>query len=181
MKLWNQDLVVQAWNVASEAHKGQFVPGTTIPYINHIGNVAMEVMLAIAQSGTVRHPDLAVQCALLHDVLEDTESTYEELREIFGADVADGVLALTKDNTLPSKEKQMQDSLSRIVLQPKEIWMVKMADRISNLQPPPPHWTKEKIRKYRKVAMMIHHTLQDAHAVLADRLWKKIASYKAYC
>ena len=43
----------------------------------------------------------AVQIALLHDVLEDTDTTYEELEETFGNDVATGVLTLTKQTELP--------------------------------------------------------------------------------
>ncbi len=79
MRLWSQDLYLKAWNFASNAHKGQNLSGSSIPYINHIGSVAMEVMSAIAQRDSVSNPDLSVQCALLHDITEDTEITYEHL------------------------------------------------------------------------------------------------------
>lgn len=92
---------------------------------------------------------------MLHDVIEDTETSYDDLEKQFGTDVALGVLALTKDINLPSKEEQMIDTLDRIRKQPVEIRMVKMADRITNLQPPPHYWSGEKIQNYRKEARLI--------------------------
>ncbi len=180
MKLWNQDLYIKAWNFAARAHLGQKVPGTSLPYINHIGSVAMEVMTAIAQTNTVEDPDLAVQCALLHDIIEDTSVTYESLRDSFGVEVAGGVMALTKDARLPTKADQMRNSLSRIQLQPKEIWMVKMADRITNLQPPPGHWRHTRIKHYHEEAIQIYETLREANDLLAHRLWQKAESYKRH-
>ena len=47
---------------------------------------------------------LAIQLALLHDTIEDTKTTYEEIQNLFGSIVADGVKALTKDTAL-EKEK----------------------------------------------------------------------------
>jgi hypothetical protein len=46
-----------------------------------------------------------------------------------GNEIADGVIALSKNTILPSKEEQMKDSIARIKQQPKEVWMVKMCDR----------------------------------------------------
>ncbi|MDM8555178.1 HD domain-containing protein [Desulfococcaceae bacterium HSG7] len=177
MNIWNQDNFIKAWNFASQAHKGQFIPGADIPYINHIGNVVMEVMAVIAQDLNIENPDLLVQCALLHDVIEDTGNSYKTIKEIFGVEVADGVSALSKDANLPSKAEQMQDSIARIRKQPKEIWMVKLADRITNLQPPPKHWNKAKVKNYRNEAVLILEKLGEANPYLAQRLKKKIAEY----
>jgi (p)ppGpp synthase/HD superfamily hydrolase len=55
--------------------------------------------------------------------------------------------------------------------------MVKLADRISNLQPPPPHWTREKISRYWDEAIEIHTTLKDASPFLSQRLLEKIENY----
>lgn len=178
--MWNPEKYIKAWNFASVAHNGQMVPGTDIPYINHIGLVAMEAMSAITYDSTIEKPDLLIQCALLHDVIEDTSGTYDALRAEFGAQVADGVLALSKDPSLPSKNERMQDSLLRIVKQPIEIWMVKLSDRITNLQPPPRHWSREKTRKYRSEAILILDKLGDANRYLAERLKTKIAEYERY-
>ena len=180
MKLWSQKKYLKAWNFASYHHKDQKVPGTDLPYINHVGSVTMEIMSSIIQSNPVKDSDLAVQCALLHDVIEDTEIKYEKLKDVFGFAVADGVEALSKNNELKTKNKRMRDSLERIKKQPKEIWMVKLADRITNLQPPPYYWTKHKIKQYRNEAIEIHEALKNANDVLSSRLLSKIEQYEIY-
>ncbi|MEM9485035.1 MAG: HD domain-containing protein [Cyanobacteria bacterium P01_F01_bin.116] len=179
MNLWTPDVYTRAWNFAADAHQGQLVPGSKRPYINHLGNVVMEVMRAIAATPTVAKPDLAVQCALLHDTIEDTAVNYELVAETFGAEVAAGVLALSKNLELP-KAEQMVDSLARIRQQPGEVWMVKLADRISNLQKPPGHWGQEKILRYGAEARMILGTLGEANGWLARRLEEKIVAYGVY-
>ena len=74
----------------------------------------------------------------------------------------------------------MRDSLERIGKQPKEVWMVKLADRITNLQPPPKHWNKEKIANYRHEAQLILEALKEGSAGLALRLERKILDYSQY-
>ena len=173
--MWNQNKYIKAWNFAAKAHNGQLVPSSDIPYIHHIGLVAMEAMAAIA-NGSVENPDLLIQCALLHDTIEDTEITHEDIKNDFGIEVADSVLALTKNSELPKSER-MIDSLERIHKQPKEIWMVKMSDRVTNLQPPPKHWDKSKIKNYRSESLVIMITLGEASPFLAERLEAKISEY----
>ena len=185
MNNWSQDIYTKAYRFAAEAHWNsrlkQTVPGTDIPYLMHFSAVAMEVIAALETESDL-DGNLAVQCALLHDVIEDTDTTYKQVVSEFGKKVADGVFALTKDKGLPTKAERMQDSLDRILLQPKEVWMVKLADRISNLQPPPSGWySKEnKIIQYREEAIEIHKALQSGNAVLAERLQKKISAYEKY-
>jgi (p)ppGpp synthase/HD superfamily hydrolase len=176
VRIWSPDRYRDAWLFAAEVHNGQQVPGTALPYIVHIGMVAMEVTTALVQGNRVDQPDLAVQCALLHDVIEDTGVSYVRVAERFGSAVADGVQALTKDSELP-KSAQMADSLARIEAQPKEIWMVKLADRIANLQPPPSHWNAERVAAYRQEAHQILQRLGPSDAYLAARLQTKIQEY----
>ncbi len=175
---FSQELYIKAWNFSSEAHLAQTLIGSTVPYINHVGSVAMEVTAAIS-AVPVEDPDLSIQCALLHDTIEDTGATHEQIEAEFGRKVASGVLALTKDKTLPTKLEQMQDSLDRIRREPKEIWLVKLADRITNLQSPPSSWTKEKIVYYRDEAKLIHQNLGKAHPLLSKRLERKILYYQS--
>ena len=177
MKLWDQEKYIEAWNYASVAHNKQKVPGRDIPYIHHIGLVAMEAMSAAVRDGGVENPDLLVLCALLHDTIEDTDSTWEEIEEKFGSQVAEGVMALTKNDDLPSKAAKMEDSLERIMKQPREVWMVKLADRITNLQPPPHYWDEKKIESYRNEARLILKRLGPANRYLAERLKRKIDEY----
>ena len=175
MRPWTQDGYLNALRFAAEAHGAQLVPGTKLPYLLHVALVCMEVTAAL-RTERRRDQELAVQCALLHDVVEDTETTLDELRTEFGLEVANGVAALSKDKALPP-ERRLEDSLRRIHEQPREIWMVKLADRITNLQPPPPHWSKDKIAAYREEAILIHSRLKDASRVLASRLSDKLDRY----
>jgi (p)ppGpp synthase/HD superfamily hydrolase len=146
--------------------------------IMHVSFVSMEVMAALAHEPE-RDGNLAVQCALLHDVVEDTGVSYEDVKDGFGTAVADGVLALTKNSNLP-KDQQMADSLHRIRQQPAEIWLVKLADRITNLAEPPHTWSREKKERYRQEASQIHAALHEASPYLSRRLLEKIKAYEAY-
>ncbi|MBC8162572.1 MAG: bifunctional (p)ppGpp synthetase/guanosine-3',5'-bis(diphosphate) 3'-pyrophosphohydrolase [Roseiflexaceae bacterium] len=178
MRIWSQERYRQAAHVAAEAHQGQLVPGTTLPYLLHLTNVAMELMTALALEAG-HDADLAVQCALLHDLLEDTATTYAELQASFGPAVAAGVAALTKDSSL-DKAQQMPDSLRRIQQQPPEIWMVKLADRITNMHAPPATWSQAKRRQYRDEAETIHAALHTASPLLAERLQQLTRQYARY-
>lgn len=181
--MWSIDKLQQVWQLASELHDGQKYgspkQGQKIEYLNHIGRVTFEV-LAATQVDTTLKADLAVHCAVLHDTIEDTPQSYEGLEERFGKAVAQGVLALTKNEQLPTKTAQMQDSLARIRQQPKEVWAVKMADRICNLQEPPHYWSSKKKRAYQQEAQLIYDQLHEGNAYLAQRLQEKIAAYKQY-
>ncbi len=116
-------------------------------------SVAGEVISAIkADRLTMRQANVAIGCALLHDVLEDTD--YDLKGENIDEDIMRGVRALTKNSKL-TKEKQMEDSLRRLEKLPDYIQMVKIADRITNLDPPPLHWNKDKIRRYADEAKLI--------------------------
>lgn len=181
MSLWSPDAWHLAWSFAADAHADQRVPGSDLPYIAHIAAVAMELSHALARRALlgdpVAEPDLGVQAALLHDVVEDTPITVAQLRAQFGDAVAEGVAALSKDPRVGDKQAQMRDSLERIRRQPVEIWMVKLADRITNLAAPPHHWSPAKIVGYREEAKLIHAQLGGACPVLGERLLARIAAY----
>ena len=174
---WSQEEYIRAYYFAAKAHRGQKFPGTGLPYLIHISFVSMEIIAALAVE-KVNHPDLAVQCALLHDVIEDTEVPGQKLEEEFGTEVTDGVKALTKKKG-GEKLERLRDSLKRIKEQPHEIWMVKLADRISNLQPPPHYWTQTKIAAYWESSTEIHAALKDSSPYLGERLLQKIDNYSS--
>lgn len=174
---WTSDLWLDAAAFAARAHAGQTVPGTDLPYLLHVTSVAQEVAGAIAVEGG--DGDLAVVCALLHDTLEDCDVTEAELAARFGDAVAAGVAALSKRDG-PTKEERMADSLRRIRQQPPEVWMVKLADRVTNLQPPPAHWPPQKCRAYRAQAGVILEQLGAASPHLSGRMQAKMAAYAAY-
>jgi (p)ppGpp synthase/HD superfamily hydrolase len=175
---WSRDGYVRALRLAAHWHREQRVPGTELPYLVHVVTVCAEVQRALVDEPTER-PDLAVQAALLHDILEDTELTAPDLVAEVGAEVATAVLALSKDPALP-KELRMADSLARIAAQPREVALVKLADRITNLAPPPLGWSRAKCAEYSAEAEVILAQLGAASPLLAARLRERIAAYATY-
>ena len=173
-----QTLYQEAIKFAAEKHLGLKVPGTDLPYVVHLSNVAMEIMIASFNTDNF-NLGLAVQAALLHDTIEDTSTDFAELESKFGIEVATAVSALTKNNG-PTKEQSMVDSLARIKKMPFEIWAVKLADRITNLQPPPKHWDNERKIDYREEAKLILNELKEGNEFLARRLESKIDEYQIY-
>ena len=163
---------------AKHAEKGQKVPGTNLPYDVHISNVAMEILIAGFNTPGF-NTAFAVQVALLHDTIEDTATDFHELENKFGIEIAQAVSALSKNQDLP-KDQQMHDCLVRIKELPSEVWAVKLADRITNLQPPPSHWDNEKKIKYHHEAQKILDTLASGNAYLSTRLASRIKEYETY-
>ena len=175
--MWTPDDFVHAWHFAARAHGDQQVPGSGFPYLAHLGLVFSEIAFAVrAEKG--RDEALALNCALLHDVLEDTSTQAATVAAEFGPEVLAGVQALTKNDALPKNER-MLDSIARIQKQPKEVWMVKLADRTANMLPPPAHWTAEKKLSYRAEAAQILEALGPASPILSGRLAVRIAAYPA--
>jgi (p)ppGpp synthase/HD superfamily hydrolase len=179
-KDWSIDEIQNVWQLVSKLHDGQKYGGVSegerVEYINHIGSVVFEVLNAIRSTENM-NSDLAVKCAMLHDTIEDTTFDYEKVNDLFGSQVASGVLALTKNDQITDSLEKMLDSLNRIKQQPIEVWAVKMADRISNLYEPPYYWNDEKKLKYIEEAEIIHNELKDGNEYLARRLKIKIKEY----
>ena len=116
------------------------------PYINH----PIQVAELIARVGRVS--DLAtLQAAVLHDTVEDTETTFEELEEKFGVEVASLVREVTDDKSL-RKEQRKQLQIERAPRLSPEAKAIKIADKISNIlditYSPPEGWSKERRVEY---------------------------------
>ena len=174
--MWTLETYQTTLNFAAEAHGEQRIPSSTQPYVVHLSNVCMTTLLAAVYTEGGYNVDFAMQCALLHDTIEDTETTFEDIEKQFGTKVANGVWALTKNQAL-DKALQMADSLQRIRQQPKEVWAVKLADRITNLQKPPKHWSHEKCVKYQQEACLILDGLSGGNDFLEKLLKQKIEDY----
>lgn len=174
-----QEIYQKAMKFAGEHHYAQKVPGTKANYLLHISNVAMEILMAFANDRNF-DVDFALQVAILHDTIEDTSAGYDQLAAEFGEKVAEAVQALTKDNGIASRREKMEDSLRRINLLQKEVGMVKLADRITNLQQPPDSWSGEKIADYQAEAEVISEALQGKNEYLNQRLDQKIREYGRY-
>jgi guanosine-3',5'-bis(diphosphate) 3'-pyrophosphohydrolase len=139
--------VLDAALFAAERHANQKRKGAAAePYINHLIEVAQLVSMAIQE------PDAnLIAAALLHDTIEDTGTTREDLSERFGQDVADLVLEMTDDKSLPKAERkrlQIEHAPSMSV----RAQTIKLADKISNLRgiltSPPADWDYERKKQY---------------------------------
>ena len=182
---FDRDLFKRTLDFAAAKHGDQPVPGSGFPYVVHVMKVAMEVLAATEEEPGFDR-DLALTCALLHDTVEDADppesagAIRAEIRRDFGERVAEGVEALTKTGS-GSKTDQMRDSLRRIRAQPREVWLVKLADRITNLERPPANWPLEKRRRYLDEAKEILAELGSASPALSRRFEQKLEEYRVFC
>lgn len=181
-ELFSVDFFKENLAFALRAHGEQKTPHG-LPYSMHLLSVASEVINALyVEPLSYDENNVAIACALLHDVNEDTSTKITKESPLAGnvEVIAKGVLALTKDKHLPSKEMQMHDSLERLKRRQNCVAMVKLADRITNLGEPPKHWDKAKKRKYCEEATLILQELSYAHRYLATKLCEKIEAYSLY-
>ena len=131
------------------------------PYINH--PIALATILW--REGKVHEPAV-ISAALLHDTIEDTETTAEELRKRFGAKVARIVAEVTDDKSLPKAErKRLQVEHAPHIS--REAQLVKLADKICNLRDmaasPPKTWPKSRVRDYFDWAKTVVDALRGVH------------------
>ena len=176
LKLFEKDTVQKALFFASTKHKEHLMgrPPQQVPYITHCFGVAMNV-INFTSSLEVNKTLLLTIC-LLHDTLEDTNTTYDEINAEFGSVVADGVLALTR-NPQVEYSKQIADCISRIKNQPKEVAIVKLADRMFNMRSRCSYWDKQKQDNYKIEGQMICDELGFACENLKNELQKTIDNY----
>jgi len=98
-----QTLWQRAVSFAARKHAGQLRKDGQTPYIAHPVRVAIVVQHVFGQAD-----ETALVAALLHDVLEDTTTDYDELSEEFGGEVADAVAALSKDSRLSEEQREAE-------------------------------------------------------------------------
>ena len=139
--------VLRAARFAAERHATQTRKGAAAePYVNHLLEVAQLVSMALAEPDTN-----LVQAALLHDTLEDTKTTRDELIDRFGSDVADLVVEMTDDKSLPKQERKRLQ-IENAPKKSERAQIIKLADKISNLRSilssPPTDWDLQRQREY---------------------------------
>ncbi len=175
---FNAERIITAITFAAKAHGAQMTP-MGFPYLHHLMSVATHVMAGTQKDGfSIEDQENAIIAALLHDTIEDTAIEYTDVKEAFGESIADAVSALTKNKLVGDKQAQMEDSLSRIQAQPRWVWCVKMADRITNLTGVPAHWDEAKKQKYLTEARVLWSVLHEASEDLSERLLRKIERYE---
>jgi guanosine-3',5'-bis(diphosphate) 3'-pyrophosphohydrolase len=158
-------LVSEAADFAARRHTGMQRKGRgNEPYINHLAEVAN--LLAIATEGTDAE---LVAAGWLHDTIEDTPTTEQELAEIFGKRVAALVVEVTDDMTLPKQERRQR----QIVDAPKKSpasKLIKIADKISNIRarilPQPTQQEREELIDYLAFAEKVVNGCRGVNAVL---------------
>ena len=146
------------------------------PYINH--PIALADLLA--NEGGVADP-VTLCAALLHDTIEDTETTYAELRRLFGRQIADVVLEVTDDKNLDKAvRKELQVKHAPHLSQRAKL--VKLADKICNLRDmasnPPATWSRKRRREYYEWAKRVIDGLRGAHPGL-ERLFDRAYARRA--
>lgn len=173
--MWDDKKFYDALFFAINAHKNQkMMYPKDMPYSAHIFGVCASAVNYCVNEKNIDW-DLLVQVALLHDCIEDTSVTYEDIKSKFGVAVADGVLALSKSKNLA--KDAIKDSVLRIKQQPREIAIVKMADRLFNIRDRVPVWNKEKQEYYLEDAKFILDNLSYASKTLSEALSLAIENY----
>ncbi len=161
----DMSLVVRALAFAAEKHRDQRRKDRVAsPYINH--PIALTNILL--NEGGVGEVD--VRCAaLLHDTVEDTETTPDELERHFGARIRAIVLEVSDDRSLPKAERK-QRQIEHASSISREAKLVKLADKISNVRDlahsPPADWTEERKREYFDWTKAVVDRLRGVHGGL---------------
>jgi guanosine-3',5'-bis(diphosphate) 3'-pyrophosphohydrolase len=140
-------LLLRAASFAADRHRDQRrKDARATPYINH----PLGVAAALADEGGVRDARV-LAAALLHDTLEDTETTPDELRVLFGDTITGIVQELSDDKALPKAERKRLQIEHAATASPSAK-LVKLGDKICNLRDiladPPADWPLERRREY---------------------------------
>lgn len=159
--------MVRAAYFAGEKHKDQRRSDKEeTPYINH----PLELASILVDEGFVE--DVNVICAaLLHDTIEDTDTTFDELESIFGPVVTSIVREVSNDMTLSSVERRQKEAESIPGLSHRAK-LVKLADKIANIRDistmPPVGWTLAKKEAYFDFSLSVAERAKDASQVLYE-------------
>ncbi len=120
-------LIAQALAKAAEAHAGQIRNGSGgLPYIEHPRMVAA----TLAASG---YDEATLAAALLHDVVEDSDTTVEDLRGEFGDTIADLVAALSDDESIESYRDRKDEHRGRVAAVDGDALAIYGADKLTNM------------------------------------------------
>jgi (p)ppGpp synthase/HD superfamily hydrolase len=121
------ELIARALAKATDAHAGQTRNGSGgLPYIEHPRMVA-------ATLATRGYGDTTLAAAILHDVVEDSDTTVEELRAEFGAEIADLVAALSDDESIESYRERKDEHRRRVAAVDGDALAIYAADKLANM------------------------------------------------
>ncbi len=157
--------LLQAIAFAADKHRNQRrKDAEASPYINH----PIALANVLANEGGITDETVLI-AAILHDTIEDTETTADELRRHFGEAITAVVLEVSDDKSLPKAErKRLQVEHAAHIS--REAQLVKLADKICNLRDivtsPPANWTLERKQAYFDWAKAVVDGLRDVHPKL---------------
>ncbi len=169
------ELILHALEFAAHKHRDQRRKDVhASPYINH--PIALANILV---NEADIHDSEVICAALLHDTIEDTETTAEELEAEFGAVIRDIVLEVTDDQLLPKVDRKRLQVEHAAHASPKAK-LVKLADKISNLRDiaasPPASWSLARQQEYFEWAKAVIDGVRGANAKLEaafDDAWAR--------
>lgn len=121
------DIIFEAIEFAVHAHRGHIRKGTEIPYIFHPLNVGMRLL----EFGC---SEVVVVAGILHDTLEDTPTTFEDIRTRFGDEAANLVSSVSEPDKTDTWENRKKHTLMSLETASKEVLLVALADKIDNIQ-----------------------------------------------
>jgi guanosine-3',5'-bis(diphosphate) 3'-pyrophosphohydrolase len=161
--------VIQAIAFAAEKHRGQRRKDRDAsPYINH----PIALANVLANEAGIEDESVLV-AAVLHDTIEDTETSEEEMAHLFGRAVVDIVNEVTDDKSLPKAERKRLQ-IERASQAGREAKLVKLADKICNLRDlagsPPADWSVERKQEYLRWAKAVVDQIRGVHPTL-ERLF----------
>jgi len=169
---WEIDKLLRAVEYAAEKHHGQVrKDAAKTPYIIHPIGVA-ELLWDMGGICSVN----LLTASLLHDTLEDTDATEEEIRESFGSRVLATVKEVTNDPNITGEENK-QRQIEHAPEMSLDAQLVKLADRLYNvrdLRSPPPAWTEEKVDIYYGWGEKMLHVLKGTNRGLENSLKREI-------
>jgi GTP diphosphokinase / guanosine-3',5'-bis(diphosphate) 3'-diphosphatase len=166
--------LLKAMAFAADKHRFQTRKDSAgTPYINHPVNVAVTLI----EVGREDDTDL-LTAAILHDTIEDTQTTNEEIERAFGRKVLSIVLEVTDDKTL-SKEDRKRHQVTNASLKSTQAKKLKLADKICNvydiINHPPANWSSERKAEYLFWADEVLQGLRGVNIFLEEKLENLIA------
>lgn len=143
-------MIEEAAAFAEKAHRGSFRKGTTIPYIVH----PLETAVIVA---CFTNDEEVIAAALLHDVVEDTEVTAQEVEEAFGPRVRSLVSEESEDKSKTWKERKTA-TLNHLKKASREVKLIALGDKLSNMR-----------------------TTARDYMVIGDRVWERFNERRKEC
>ena len=159
-------LLIKALTFAADRHRNQRRKNVdAFPYINH------PISLVNILCNEVHITDINLICsALLHDTVEDTETTAEELRTEFGPVISNIVMEVTDDKSIAARQERKQLQIEHASHISDQAKLLKLADKISNLRDlsidPPATWSLQRQRDYFDWAKQVIDQLRGTHSKL---------------